>query len=645
MRIFISSTFRDLQPERQAAIDSLRRSDVVPWGMELFVSESSTPLEVALRELRLSDAVVLIIGFKAGSLIPESADLTYTAAEFRTARELGRPTWVFIRTEAGTWRNAETAEPLKTALDEFKRAVLDAHLTPAYFDSPNRLQVELLLALQRWDSEGRPGARLTFTTVEEFFAPYRSTERRLFDFDQTLQGRSDEIQALNTFHANPELIVGVLPGRGGTGKSKLLHDWAGSLENVRVLYVREDAAWHPEAAKEIPSGSVVIVADDAHRVDFLDKLLVLVRNLRQRQNLKLVLSLRPSGISQIDAALASRFEPSQIHRFAQLERMRYQSVIALAEESLGLEHLQYAPALAAVSADTPLVTVVGGRLIARGDIPPALLANEEDFRHQVFDRFSAEYERLLPAGTVDWRKLLNLIAAVGPLMPKAENFLNPTGEILRLRSDEILQALDCLERHGLLLRGGRLVRIVPDLLSDFLLEGACLTRAGESTGFADLVFRRYKPAYLSNTLRNLGELDWRITQRNQAPVVGLLDQIWTEISAAFERADAGGRVQILEALREAALFQPAHVMRLIRRAIESPAVPVEPTSDWSLTQEHVLGEIPHYYARSRSISSISTRPSIRFGFWRSSATSLGIDIQRMPAVYLKTLHGTNGSSL
>ena len=42
------------------------------------------------------------------------------------------------------------------------------------------------------------------------------------------------------------------------------------------------------------------------------------------------------------------------------------------------------------------MTVVGGRLIARGEISPALLANEEDFRHQVFDRFSAEYEQLLP---------------------------------------------------------------------------------------------------------------------------------------------------------------------------------------------------------------------------------------------------------
>jgi hypothetical protein len=592
VRIFISSTFKDLRPERQAAIEVLQRAEFVPWGMELFVSEPSKPLDVALRELQLSDAVVLIIGSKAGSLIPESAHLTYSAAEFYRAQELGRPIFVFFQTEGGAWLNKETTDALRDALDNFRVAVLKANATPAYFDSSDRLQVELLVALQKWNSEGRPGARLTFTSAEEFFAPFRSAAPRLFDYNQTLRGRAAEIESLNSFRADPEPIVGVLPGRGGIGKSKLLHDWAGSVAGGSVLYVREDAVWHPESAKEIPAGNVVIIADDAHRFGFLDNLVILVRNLAQTQKIKLVLSARPSGSSQIDAALAARFEPSQIRRFAQLERVRHQSVIELAQESLGPAHVQYAPALAAVSADTPLVTVVGGRLIARGDIPPALLANEEEFRHVVFDRFAAEYERLLPAGPVDWRQLLNLIAAVGPLVPNTDAFKNPAADILRLRPDEILQAIDRLEQHGLLLRGGRIVRIVPDLLSDFLLEGACLTNAGETTEFADLVFRSFQPTYVSNILRNLGELDWRITQRDEARVTSLLDQIWTEITTSFEAADAGGRVQIFESLKEAALFQPARVMGLIRRALETEAAQVELLSDWKITQDSVLREIP-----------------------------------------------------
>jgi hypothetical protein len=66
MRIFVSSTFKDLRPERESAQEALRRSELVPWGMELFVSEPSKPLDVCLEQVQLSDAVILIIGFMAG---------------------------------------------------------------------------------------------------------------------------------------------------------------------------------------------------------------------------------------------------------------------------------------------------------------------------------------------------------------------------------------------------------------------------------------------------------------------------------------------------------------------------------------------------------------------------------------------------
>jgi hypothetical protein len=592
MRIFISSTFRDLRVEREAAQEALRRSQVVPWGMELFVSEPSKPLKVCLEQLQLSDAVVLIIGFKAGSLIPDSPGLTYTGAEFQLAQQLGRPVFAFFKTEGGISLNKETAPELRQALDGFKNAVTAANITPVYFDSPERLQVELLLAMDNWNAQGRPGCRRVFTTPAEFFGPYQSATPRLFDFKQTLRGRETELLSLDAFIADPTAIVGLLTGRGGIGKSKLLHDWVQAVQNWKVLYLREDADWHSEAAKEIPAGDVLIIADDAHRFEFLDRLLLLARNLRQRQNVKLLLGARPSGSGRIDAILSVRFDISEVRRFPQLERIATRSVNELALETLGPSHGQYAHALADVSADTPLITVVGGRLIARGDISPALLANEEDFRRQVFDRFSAEFEQLLPASSVDWRKLLNLIAAVGPLAPSATSFLEPAAEILRVRPDEIVAAIDLLERHGLLLRGGRLIRIVPDLLSDFLLEGACLTGAGESTEYADFIFKTFQSTYLSNILRNLGELDWRITQRNPDQGTRLLDGIWTEIESMFEAGDASVRVQLFKSLKEPALFQPLRVLGLIRRALENEAATVQVWSNWQVTQENVLREIP-----------------------------------------------------
>jgi hypothetical protein len=105
--------------------------------MQLFVSEPSSPLEVCLEQLQLSDAVVLIIGFEAGSLIPDSSGLTCTGAEFQLAQKLGRPVFAFFKTEGGSPVNEETDPAKKKALDDFRSAATSANITPAYFDSPS----------------------------------------------------------------------------------------------------------------------------------------------------------------------------------------------------------------------------------------------------------------------------------------------------------------------------------------------------------------------------------------------------------------------------------------------------------------------------------------------------------------------------
>ena len=218
MRLFISSTFRDLRPERDAVRDVLnRRARVTPWGMELFASSPEKPLKVCLEWLHMSDAVVLVIGFFAGSLIPESPELTYTDAEFQLAQKLDRPVFAFFKTEGGIPLNKEADPEKQKALDDFKRAVSSADITPAYFDSPERLQLELLLALDEWNAKVGPVAVAVFTTpTNSLLLSIRRAE--LFDFKQTLRGRDTQLRALNAFLADPTSIVGVLTGRGGIGK-------------------------------------------------------------------------------------------------------------------------------------------------------------------------------------------------------------------------------------------------------------------------------------------------------------------------------------------------------------------------------------------------------------------------------------------
>jgi hypothetical protein len=73
MLIFISSTYRDLIAERQAVQQALLQGEVQPWGMEFFNSSPDKPLSVCIENVRACDAVVLLVGGRAGSLVPPAA--------------------------------------------------------------------------------------------------------------------------------------------------------------------------------------------------------------------------------------------------------------------------------------------------------------------------------------------------------------------------------------------------------------------------------------------------------------------------------------------------------------------------------------------------------------------------------------------
>jgi len=129
--------------------------------------------------------------------LPNANDATYTSAEFDRAKERGKPIFVFIRTEGGSWKNSESVEPYKTTLESFKARVISGPSTPAYFENADKLQFEVVQAIVNWSAQGRPGARKTFTTPEEHFRKFRTGS--LFDFEQTFQGRSKESEALESF--------------------------------------------------------------------------------------------------------------------------------------------------------------------------------------------------------------------------------------------------------------------------------------------------------------------------------------------------------------------------------------------------------------------------------------------------------------
>ena len=84
-QIFVSSTYVDLQDERQQVLQALMEMDCIPAGMELFPAADEEQWEFIKRVIDDCDYYLLIIGGKYGSLSKEG--LSYTEMEYDYAVE------------------------------------------------------------------------------------------------------------------------------------------------------------------------------------------------------------------------------------------------------------------------------------------------------------------------------------------------------------------------------------------------------------------------------------------------------------------------------------------------------------------------------------------------------------------------------
>ena len=453
--------------------------------------------------------------------------------------------------------------------------------------------VDSVLERHEKDIEDLKG-RILGERTKTFYEPETSFEHSsktgpLFDFNQTLRGRQTRLSDLDSFLNDPDRRIAILPGRGGIGKTKLLRDWSRSNAGWKVLWVSQHGVWHDGSAGEIPGEDTVIVADDAHHYTDLDKLISMVGSRIGEPQLKLIIATRPSGQAYVDELLARLADGSIILRYKTLRALGKSATVEIAKEMLGSEHEHLAERLAEVSKDTPLITVVGGKLIARRQIIPDLLANDREFRQIVFTKFAEDCAGSLPSGNRSKSELLELIAAIQPVDDQGDNFVSRASVFLSLRPDQIRRGLSTLEKAEVLIRGGGKLRIVPDLFADYLLETASVDSNGTTNGFADAIFIAFEERYLSNLLKNFAELDWRITQSGNES--RLLENIWSSIWARFLAQNAAERRHFLRAVQDIAVFQPVNVHKVIQIAMDEPASPVK---QWSIrsTQQHILAQLP-----------------------------------------------------
>jgi len=148
IRIFVSSTWRDLQEEREAVEAALHRMKSTTFsGMEYFGSQPETPKEVCLTEVARSHVYIGIFAHRYGSLDKETG-LSMTEVEYRKAQERDIPCLIYLMDDsvpvlpANIERDTEKAAKLEV----LKRELLGRHAV-SFFTSPDNLATQVVADL------------------------------------------------------------------------------------------------------------------------------------------------------------------------------------------------------------------------------------------------------------------------------------------------------------------------------------------------------------------------------------------------------------------------------------------------------------------------------------------------------------------
>lgn len=415
-----------------------------------------------------------------------------------------------------------------------------------------------------------------FFTVDEYFKRLVDT-KRLFHHSWHFVGRNDQIQALDNFVSSSQQIY-ILEGRGGIGKSKLLKEFAEQFKiknpSSNLRFVDSIQPLTPEAFEILSSEPYILIIDDAHRKESDVSLLLKVAS--QNSKIKVILSSRPQGKSLLSSLLTqNHFEPSEVSN-SKLIDLEFSDANELASQAVGIPSSPTTHKLAKLSKDCPLILVIGGHLIANKSVPIELLERDDEFRATVLNKFEEEIMGKISPNidAENVKAVLELISLIQPIYPESPDFLDNVSAFTKIPQIELTKILDELELTGLLLRRGYSFRIIPDVLGDHIATRACITSKAKSNGYAELVYSEFSQSHFASILRNLSELDWRISQTSSY-THGLFEQIWNQIFNEIKEANNAERCFILKKIKDVAYYQPEQVLKIVRYVKNKPATKPE----------------------------------------------------------------------
>ena len=219
LRVFVSATTADLGACREAVAAVLRKAQIFPVIQEELPASSSSLHEVLSETIASCDAVVCLVGKVFGAKpADQTASLrSYTQLEYLAAREMGKPTFVFLTHDSFTPEHpVEEAEDWRSAQDDYRAGLMATHKCEWFHNlSDLRLQAAQLVP------------RLLDVVVQPIYYLH-PPERPAF-----FVGRRFEYEQLDAALRQLSPSILAVAGMGGQGKTTLVAEFLRTCQGLR----------------------------------------------------------------------------------------------------------------------------------------------------------------------------------------------------------------------------------------------------------------------------------------------------------------------------------------------------------------------------------------------------------------------------
>ncbi|HEU0076782.1 MAG TPA: tetratricopeptide repeat protein, partial [Longimicrobiaceae bacterium] len=209
IRIFLSSTFRDLASYRAKVVDTVHGLDYFRCEyMEVFGARNRTVEEFCRERIAQCDVFVGILGHVYGTC-PSGSDRSYTEIEYEAAIETGIARLMFLAS-ADASPSDPVSEPaeIEERQRAFRRRVSEGDRVCAVFRSPDDLARLVVQALHHWETGQYPSRNAVLVLPSVVTSHFTARDEEIARLERTM------------LHGRLGQVVG-LWGSPGVGKSTL----------------------------------------------------------------------------------------------------------------------------------------------------------------------------------------------------------------------------------------------------------------------------------------------------------------------------------------------------------------------------------------------------------------------------------------